>query len=365
MSSHPDIVFPADVADLDKEVLTRAISARIPGVVVEDFQILTTKYAGEGVASTADRVVLELVYAAGAPSDLPTRLILKTMLVGPHAPPEMYETEVRFYGEIQPEIQMETPLSFGAQFSGEAGNFGILMEDLERRGARFPKATETVSLGEVKSLLGQLARLHAHFWRSNRFATDLQWIPTPLAGGMQTIFTNFGYEFVQSQVDMHPFKQELIAPLGRSVRELWDSLTIVRDEQASLPATVLHGDTHIGNTYLLPDERGGFLDWQLMTRGCFAADITYLMVTALPTEVRRQHQTDLVRFYLDALRENGADPVPSFDEAWLLCRKASLWGLVIGWLICPPANYGEEVTAKNIERTATAVADLDALAAIG
>jgi hypothetical protein len=102
-----------------------------------------------------------------------------------------------------------------------------------------------------------------------------------------------------------------------------------------------------------------------MTRGCFAADITYLMVTALPTEVRRVHQTDLVRFYLDALRENGADPVPSFDEAWLLCRKASLWGLVIGWLICPPANYGEDVTAKNIERTATAVADLDALAAIG
>ena len=59
MPSHPAIVFPADVADLDKEVLTQAISARIPGVVVKDFRILTTKYAGEGVASTADRVVLE------------------------------------------------------------------------------------------------------------------------------------------------------------------------------------------------------------------------------------------------------------------------------------------------------------------
>ena len=364
MSSNPITIFPTDVSELSTDVLTKVISARIPGVVVEDFQVLTTKYAGEGVASTADRVVLEVVYGANTPPDLPTRLILKTMLVGPHAPPEMYETEVRFYAEIQPEIQMETPLSFGANFGGEAGNFGILMEDLERRGARFPKATETVSLAEVESLLGQLASLHAHFWRTNRFATDLHWVPTPLAGGMQTIFTNFGYEFVQSQVDMHPFKQDLIAPLGRSVRQLWDSLTLVREEQASLPATLLHGDTHIGNTYLLPGERGGFLDWQLMTRGCFAADITYLIITALPTEIRRDHQTELIRFYLEALKELGVDSVPSFDEAWLLCRKASLWGLVIGWLICPPANYGEEVTAKNIERTALAVADLDALAAI-
>ena len=364
MSSNPITTFPTDISELSTDVLTQVISARIPGVVVEDFQVLTTKYAGEGVASTADRVVLEVVYGANTLPDLPTRLILKTMLVGPHAPPEMYETEVRFYAEIQPEIKMETPLSFGANFGGEAGNFGILMEDLERRGARFPKATETVSLAEVQSLLGQLASLHAHFWSSNRFATDLHWVPTPLAGGMQTIFTNFGYEFVQSQVDMHPFKQDLIAPLGRSVRQLWDSLTVVREEQASLPATLLHGDTHIGNTYLLPGERGGFLDWQLMTRGCFAADITYLIITALPTEIRRDHQTELVRFYLEALKELGVDSVPSFDEAWLLCRKASLWGLVIGWLICPPANYGEEVTAKNIERTALAVADLDALAAI-
>ena len=357
--------FPIDVADLNKDILTQTISARIPGVVVEDFQILTTKYAGEGVASTADRVVLELAYGDSAPADLPTRLILKTMLVGPHAAPEMYETEVRFYQEIQPEIEMETQLSFGAHFGGEAGNLGVLMEDLERRGARFPKATETVSLAEVESLLGQLATLHAHFWRSNRFATDLHWVPTHLAGGMQTIFTNFGYEFVQSQVDTHPFKQKLIEPLGKTVRELWDSLTLVREEQASLPATLLHGDTHIGNTYLLPGERGGFLDWQLMTRGCFAADITYLIVTALPTEIRREHQRDLVRFYLAALQAKGVSDPPSFDEAWLLCRKASLWGLVIGWLICPPANYGEEVTARNIERTVTAVADLDALAAIG
>lgn len=357
-------MFPTDPKDLTSETLTEVIANRFPDVVVEDFEIVSTKYAGEGVASTADRVVLEVKYRAGAPRDLPTRLILKTMLVGPHAPPEMYETEVRFYREIQHEVHIESPMSFGAHFGGGAGNFGVLMEDLVARGARFPNATQHITVGEISSLLEQLARLHAHYWRSPRFRADLAWVPTPVAGGMQSIFTDFGYDFVRSQVDQHPFKQELIAPLGRSVRELWDLLARVREEQARLPATLLHGDTHIGNTFLLPGERGGLLDWQLMTRGCYAADLVYLLVTGLPTRTRRDQQRDLVRFYLEQLVASGVPNPPSFDETWLLCRKASLWGLVIGWLLCPPANYGMAITTENIARAVAAVDDLDAFAAI-
>jgi hypothetical protein len=37
---------------------------------------------------------------------------------------------------------------------------------------------------------------------------------------------------------------------------------------------------------------------------------------------------------------------------------------VIGWLICPPANYGVEITVANIERLVTAVGEMDALGAI-
>jgi hypothetical protein len=41
-----------------------------------------------------------------------------------------------------------------------------------------------------------------------------------------------------------------------------------------------------------------------------------------------------------------------------------LWGLVIGWLITPPENYGQEITAENTKRMVAAVEDFDALAAI-
>ena len=41
-----------------------------------------------------------------------------------------------------------------------------------------------------------------------------------------------------------------------------------------------------------------------------------------------------------------------------------MWGLVIGWLITPTVNYGESITYANIQRTAQAVLDLEAIEAI-
>ena len=50
--------------------------------------------------------------------------------------------------------------------------------------------------------------------------------------------------------------------------------------------------------------------------------------------------------------------VPDADTAWRQYSMAMAWGLVIGWLICPPNNYGEEVTAENIRKLVAACKDL-------
>jgi aminoglycoside phosphotransferase (APT) family kinase protein len=39
------------------------------------------------------------------------------------------------------------------------------------------------------------------------------------------------------------------------------------------PQTFLHGDAHIGNTCLLPDDEVGFLDWQAVRRGNWSVDV--------------------------------------------------------------------------------------------
>ena len=59
------------------------------------------------------------------------------------------------------------------------------------------------------------------------------------------------------------------------------------------------------------------------------------------------------------------DAVPDEDAAWLLYRQSAMWGLVIGWLITPPQNYGEAITRANLERLVAAVQDLETIAALG
>jgi aminoglycoside phosphotransferase (APT) family kinase protein len=176
---------------------------------------------------------------------------------------------------------------------------------------------------------------------------------------MFPVFEGIGRELIRYQVETHASKSELIAPLGRDVDRLWDDLWASQRTLAAGPRTLLHGDTHLGNTYLLPDGRGGFLDFQLAVRGHWANDVAYLLVTGLAPEARREHERELLGVYLDELRRRGVASPPSTDEAWHAYRLAVIWGLVIGWLITPPVNYGPAITDANVARTAAAVRDLD------
>ena len=356
--------FPSRVEDLTPELIETALRARHAGVRVEGLRVIETAQCGDGFASTADRVALGIDFAPGRDEGLPSRMLLKTMLLHPHAPPAMYENEVRFYGEIRHELPIEAPRAYGGLFDGESGQFGVLMEDLGLRQARFPNATTPISLEEITGLVETLAALHARYWGSPRFRSDLAWVATPCSGGMYPIFHSFGLELISDQVARNDFKAELIEPLHRSLAELWSDLWKLQAILDSEPYTLLHGDPHIGNTYLLPEARGGLLDWQLMVRGRHAHDLTYLLVTGLDTETRRKHERELIGHYLDALRRGGVENPPSPDEAWLLHRQAAIWGLVIGWLITPPQNYGEAITVANLERLVAAVQDLETVGAL-
>ncbi len=360
----PGAVFPSNVDELTPEVLGAALAERHPGIVVDHVEVVAEKRCGDGVASTADRLVLDLSYGSGTTARPPRRLILKTMLASPHAPAAMYENEVRFYRELRDDLDIETPAVYASSFDPVTGRFGLLLEDLTERGARFPSALDPVTIDEVRSILGHLATLHARFWNSPRFDDDLAWLGTPLTGGMSDVFQMIGLDLIEDQVRRHPFKQELIAPLGRSVPEMWELLWRVQRRHCAAPSTLLHGDPHLGNTYVLPDGRGGLLDWQLMMRGSWAHDVVYLIVTALAPDVRRAHQHDLLGEYLDRLGDAGVRDAPAPLAAFDQCRAAALWGLVIGWLICPPENYGQPITEANISRAVTAVQDFETFAAI-
>lgn len=394
---------PLDVRKLSEDTLNRLIAPMHSGVEVSDFKVIERAACGDGVASTADRLNLQLSYASN-PAGLPETLVLKTLLlhtgfrlglpailslsravrvaerlpgmggaagralfviVGgyqkyfPQAPDAMYEVESRFYREIRPRLAIEAPRVFGAEYDPRSRQFAVLMEDLNLRGARFPTALESLPLETVRSTLRSMAQLHAAYWNAPALHAELDWVPTRFEGGMHPVFNGIGLDLIRYQVAHHRFKHDLIAPLNRDVDQLWAEMWAAQGLLQAGPETLLHGDTHVGNTYVLPDESGGLIDFQLLVKGNPLIDVNYYLMTALSTEQRRAEEHALVKEYLETLSEFGVDAVPDFDAAWRDYRLASLWGLVIGWLITPPVNYGEAITRANIERLSQAVADLD------
>ena len=226
----------------------------------------------------------------------------------------------------------EAPLCFGTIFDTRTSTFGILMEDLRNRGARFPNAHEhELSVAEVKSVLRNLAVLHAKFWGSARLQEggDLSWTPDPCSdSGIEHVFRSIGFGMIRDLVLSHAFAVEALHPLLDSVRSglrnggkgderhhvhrdissidtgfvevLWACLqTCNRKVLSCPPLTLCHGDTHIQNVYVLPDGECGLFDFQLTLRASWVRDVSYILATGLAEENRRQWQERLVGYYLD------------------------------------------------------------------
>jgi hypothetical protein len=74
--------------------------------------------------------------------------------------------------------------------------------------------------------------------------------------------------------------RDLIARLSADIAPLVEQL-------ARLPSVGLHGDLKLANIALLPDDRVGFIDWQMTLRAPIAVELGWLLVSnsgSLPSE---------------------------------------------------------------------------------
>ncbi len=126
---------------------------------------------------------------------------------------------------------------------------------------------------------------------------------------------------------------------------------------------LLHGDTHVGNTYVRPDGELAWLDWQLPGRGHWIHDVAYFMGGALDVPERRKHERALIQGYLDAAKAAGGE-IPTFDEAWAAYRKALFYGFIV-WLGTDPAHQPDTVCVANISRFGAAMLDHDVYGLLG
>ncbi len=362
------IAMPTSADDLSVEVLNPLLQAQRPDVCVEAFRVIESHLYGSGEASTAGRVVIEPRYRPGAPKDLPRRLVVKLARTdeevcrdGEHQVRGLYANEVAVYTRLEPHRFLEAPKALGGAYDPVSQTFMLILEDLRDRGATFPNVTVETSLDRLRCLLDILASLHARFWSSPLLETELSWMETHLQGEIHDLFNTPSRvpASIEYLVETVQFKREMVERLGMTPRGLLEDMQRVQRHQATLAQTVVHGDCHLGNTYTLPDDRAGLLDWQLSSRGFAIHDVSYILATALSVAMRRSHERELLDYYRDRLQSHGVADPPDREMLWEEYRRGMVWCVYIGWLTTPVTNYGWEICVMNHLRTMTAYEDLE------
>lgn len=362
---------PTDPADLTLGVINHYLNEQNPGVVATSFTVTESHAVGLGHASSAGRICVDVDYADGAPADLPTHIVIKVAKADAGNPSQpdpiagaagvLYRNEVNIYRHVRPWTFLESPRFLGGAYDSGVNSMLLMLEDLRDRGVTFPHVNVTTSLFRMMSLLDQLAILHARYWDSPKLQASSSWMEAHTRG---TIHDQFSSPHVlpphaAGELASNQFKREMVERLGTDTVGLFRQVHRLQQHQATLPQTLCHGDTHIGNTYRLPDDNGGLFDWQLTSRGFAMHDVSYLIATGLSVAERRLHERDLLAYYRERLMAHGVKDVPTAEMLWIEYCRGMVWGVFIGWLITPVVNYGWEITVMAHLRTMTAYEDLE------
>lgn len=339
---------PTEWDEITPAWMTQALSNHFPGIEVHTVAVALRD------DGTNRRARLELTYAKGAGPDTvfvkaadPAHKELIRMTSGMFHEPRLFTSGIP--------LPLEHPTVYTALIDEGRYDFIMVMEDLDARGAEPRDATRPLTVEQAASGVHGLGRMHGRYW-GERVASrsGLDWLEPFL-----------------------PWDGMEIAPLPTALERLGEdapaqvtSLTIERllddiwkpyiRSVATTPHTLLHGDPHIGNTYLTPTGQVGFLDWQVARRGNWSLDLGYFLQGALTIDDRRRNEAILLEQYRDAL-ELPAEQMPTMAEIWLGYRASAAHGLTL-WLCT--ASAGElwqrpDIALTLAQRYSAAYADLD------
>lgn len=353
----PALQVPASWGELTPAWMSTALAERHPGATVDN---VTVELRDDG---TNRRARLGLTYSAGTgPATVfvkaadPAHKELIRMTSGMFHEPRLFNS-----GVILP---LEHPMVYTALIDEDTYDFFMVMEDLNARHADPRDSTRPLSVEQAASGIRGLGRLHGRFWGQRV-------LENPALGWLEPFVPWDGMQYAPLPSALERLGDDapedvMALSIGDLIESIWKPYITTL---TASPQTLLHGDPHIGNTYVLPGGEVGFLDWQVARRGSFSLDVGYFLQGALTIADRRAHERDLLAEYRDALALP-ADEMPTMDEVWLRYRASVAHGLTL-WLCTASADGGlwqsAEVAVTLAQRYAAAYADLDtksALAAI-
>ncbi|TDD86680.1 DUF1679 domain-containing protein [Actinomadura darangshiensis] len=310
-------------------------------------------------------------------SGVPARLVAKLPAADPAARPLLggvYRTEVLFYREIAGTVTIPTPRCHHAAIDADASAFVLLLEDLhpavqgdQLAGCTYAQARECV--------LG-LAGLHGPRWCDPAllYIDGLHHNTAADASGLQEVYGPAVETFIGR------FSGRLSTADQHTLRRTADGIGDWLLDRAGRFGLV-HGDYRLDNLLFRPDGTGGSttgdsttgdsttggataVDWQTLSVGLPARDLSYFLATSLPVADRRAGERSLVGAYHEALVAEGVGDYP-LELCWDDYRFALLQGPLITVLGCAygaPSERGDAMFLAMASRACTAIRDLDVLA---
>ncbi|WP_439135135.1 phosphotransferase [Pseudomaricurvus sp.] len=345
---------PPQWQDVTPEWMTAAIASHHPEARVDEAKIVMRD------DGTNRRARFGLTYSAGTG---PTSLFLKAHAANHrfvHLRNGNLFNEARLFAAEVP-LGVDHPIVYKSIVDRLRLDFLLVMEDLTQRGADPRDATRPMTVEQVANGLRGLARLHSLYWGfSKKTHPKLDWVKNwkPSQGwqvGLKRCVP-IGLERAGTNIP-----EAIAAYSGDEIVEYW-ARYVTSLTQGTM--TFLHGDAHIGNTYVLADGDVGFLDWQVVRRGNWSQDVGYFLVGSLTEEDRRAHEKELIEEYRNAL-DIPEDQRPSSEEAWLTYRTTPAYGMAI-WLSTLGTNsyQAQEISLALAQRFSTAFVELDTLSAL-
>ncbi len=315
---------------------------------------------GEGVGMMSELSRLHLSYT-GDTQGAPASLIAKYPSQNPTNRAvamsfNLYEREVRYFAELDPLTSAVCPEIVESRLDGD--NFIILMQDMSdyRTGDQIVGAT----LDETEIALDEAAKLHAAFWGK---VDGIDWIPA-IAGSYHAdnmlAGTQAGWPVMVATFG--DFLPPNVAAMGERFHA---NLADLQARMNTPPVTLVHGDFRMENFLygVQPDHHPmALLDWQGPLKGSGLVDVALLLAQSTQTEVRRKHERDLLRRYLDRL---AALDVTAWspDEVWEAYRYTVLYNwcyvAVVAGTLDPSNERGFAWMSQMVARQAAATDDLE------
>jgi aminoglycoside phosphotransferase (APT) family kinase protein len=354
--SGPDIRRPEAV---DARWLTEALQAGGVDAVVAGFEARAV-----GTGQIGDSIRFRLRYARGGEA-APASVVGKF----PSADPVSFGTgvalgnyvrEVRFYQHLAATAGISTPRWYVADADEATGEFVLLMEDLAP--AEQGDQLAGVTLEQARAVVDEAAKLHASHWQDPAL-DELPWVSGSKAAppgaaspdAVQDLWRAFRERYAGRLTAPQIEVGERLA--GRFKRY---------SESREGPRCLTHNDFRPDNMMFATPAGGRpvtVLDWQSVTYGVGAVDVAYFLAGALPREVRRAHEAELLDRYHAALIAGGVGGYGRADLARDYAGGGFLLFLTAFFaaMIVKQTDRGDDMFMQMIASASDHILDHDAL----